>query len=103
MFSKLTTKPSSRAANLPVASRGRNDTVKIAMDARPGGPAAKRQPSPEGLGNRSEDDPSAGGAALNRSSALPVSLGAYPDFLLAALERAVCAVFCKENRMEFAT
>jgi len=28
---------------------------------------------------------------------------AYPDFLLAALERAACAVFCKENRMEFAT
>jgi hypothetical protein len=28
---------------------------------RPGGPAAKRQPSPEGLGNRSDDDPSAVG------------------------------------------
>ena len=36
------------------------------MDARPGGPTAKRQPSPEGLGNRSEEDPSAVGAALNR-------------------------------------
>jgi hypothetical protein len=24
----------------------------MAMDARPGGPTAKRQPSPEGLGNR---------------------------------------------------
>src|ERR1700692_2646321 len=32
--------------------------------------------------HRSEEDPSAVGAALNRSSALPVSLGAYPDFLL---------------------
>ena len=28
--------------------------AKIAIDARPGGPAAKRQPSPEGLGNRSQ-------------------------------------------------
>ena len=36
--------------------------------ARPGGPTAKRQPSPEGLGNRLKD-PSAGGAALTRSSA----------------------------------
>jgi hypothetical protein len=41
-------------------------TPAIAMDARPGGPTAKRQPSPEGLGNRSVDDPSAVGAALNR-------------------------------------
>ncbi len=41
-----------------------------------GGPAAKRQPSPEGLGNP-DADPSAVGAALNRA----VSLGAYPDFL----------------------
>jgi hypothetical protein len=31
-----------------------------------GGPTTKRQPSPEGLGNRSRDDPSAVGAALNR-------------------------------------
>jgi hypothetical protein len=29
-----------------------------------------------------DEDPSAVGAAQNRSSALPVSLGAYPDFLL---------------------
>jgi hypothetical protein len=29
---------------------GENDTAKIAIDARPGGPTAKRQPSPEGLG-----------------------------------------------------
>jgi hypothetical protein len=29
--------------------------------------------------------------------------GAYPDFLFATVERPVCAVFCKENRMEFAT
>ena len=35
------------------ASRERNDTAKIAIDVRPGGPTAKRQPSPEGLGNRS--------------------------------------------------
>src|ERR1700733_1539630 len=32
---------------------------------RPGGPAAKLQPSPEGLGINPEDDLSAGGAALN--------------------------------------
>ena len=32
-----------------------------------------------------------------------VSLGAYPDFLLAALDKAACAVFCKENRMKIAT
>ena len=31
------------------------------------------------------------------------SSGAYPDFLLAALEKAACAVFCKENRMRIAT
>jgi len=31
------------------------------------------------------------------------SLGAYPDFLLAALDKAACAVFCKENRMKIAT
>jgi hypothetical protein len=37
----------------------------INMDARPGGPAAKRKPSPEGLGINSQDDLSAGGAALN--------------------------------------
>jgi hypothetical protein len=35
------------------------------MDARPRGPAAKREPSPEGLGINSEDDLSAIGAALN--------------------------------------
>jgi hypothetical protein len=34
-----------------------------------------------------EEDPSAVGAALNRSSALPVSLGAYPDFLLHSSHR----------------
>jgi hypothetical protein len=32
-----------------------------------------------------------------------LSSRANPDFLFAALERAACAVFCKENRMEFAT
>ena len=40
-------------------------TLQIAMDARPGGPAAKHQPSPEGLGINPEDDLSAVGAALN--------------------------------------
>jgi hypothetical protein len=32
----------------------------------------------------------------------PLSSRAYPDFLFAALERAACAVLCKENRMELA-
>jgi hypothetical protein len=36
-------------------------------------------------------------------AALPLSSRAYPDFLFAALERAACAVFCKENRMKIAT
>ncbi len=35
------------------------------MDARPGGPATKREPSPEGLAPNREDDPSTVGAALN--------------------------------------
>jgi hypothetical protein len=52
------------------------------MDARPGGPAAEREPSPEGLGINPEDDLSALGAALNLGPLAPVSLGAYPDFLL---------------------
>src|ERR1700730_5296839 len=42
-----------RSSRLAEASRERNDTAKIAIDVRPGGPTAKRQPSPEGLGNRS--------------------------------------------------
>jgi hypothetical protein len=36
----------------------------IATDPRPGGPAAKRQPSPEGLGNKSQENSSAVGVAL---------------------------------------
>ena len=39
-------------------------TPASATDARPGGPTAKRQPSPEGLGINPEEDPSAVGAAL---------------------------------------
>src|ERR1700689_5346590 len=35
------------------------------MDARPGGPTAKREPSPGGLGINPQDDQSAVGAALN--------------------------------------
>jgi hypothetical protein len=37
------------------------------MDARPGGPTAKRQPSPEGLGINPQENASAVGAALKRS------------------------------------
>jgi hypothetical protein len=48
------------------------------MDARPGGPAAKREPSPEGLGLNSEDDSSAVGAALTLVPLAPVSLVAQP-------------------------
>src|SRR5271156_3496372 len=33
----------------------------------------------------------------------PLSSRAYPNFLFAALEKAACAVFCKENRMKIAT
>jgi acyl-CoA thioester hydrolase len=43
------------------------------MDARPGGPVAKTEPSPEGLGINPEDDLSAVGAALNRGP-LPTCL-----------------------------
>jgi hypothetical protein len=54
------------------------------MDARPGGPAAKREPSPEGLGVNPEDDLSAVGAALNLGPARTcvIRTGAHPDFLL---------------------
>ena len=39
-------------------------------------------PARKGWEIDSEEDPSAVGAALNRSFAIPVSLGAYPDFRL---------------------
>jgi hypothetical protein len=52
------------------------------MDARPGGPAAKREPSPEGLRINPEDDLSAVGAALNLGPLAPLSLGPDPDFPL---------------------
>jgi hypothetical protein len=45
------------------------------MDARPGGPAAKREPSPEGLGLNPRDDLSAVGAALKPAPLAAVSLG----------------------------
>jgi hypothetical protein len=51
------------------------------MDTRPGGPTAKRQPSPEGLGDNHDDDPSAVGAAPDLSPLPPVSLGAKPNDL----------------------
>jgi len=50
-------------------------TPAVAMDERPGGPTAKRQPSPEGLGINPEDDPSAGGAALNLEQPRTASSG----------------------------
>jgi hypothetical protein len=36
-------------------------------------------------------------------AALNFVIPSVPDFLFVELERAACAVFCKENRMEFAT
>jgi hypothetical protein len=42
---------------------------------RPGGPTAKRQPSPEGLGINPESDLSAVGAALNLGRVAAVPLG----------------------------
>ena len=46
---------------------------------RPGGPTAKLQPSPEGLGPNSEDDLSAVGAALNE--ALTRSFNRQPNLI----------------------
>ena len=50
------------------------------MDARPGGPVAKREPSPEGLGLNSEYDLSAVGAALNLDPRPGVIRRAYDFF-----------------------
>jgi hypothetical protein len=50
------------------------------MDARPRGPAAKREPSPEGLGLNPEGDLSAVGAALTLGPLALVSLGADSGF-----------------------
>jgi hypothetical protein len=49
------------------------------MDARPRGPPAKREPSPEGLGLNPDDNLSAVGAALNLGPlALRISYCAAP-------------------------
>jgi hypothetical protein len=58
---------SSRASRLACGKVEGGMTPAIALDARPGGPTAKRQPSPEGLGNDTEEGSSAVGAALNRT------------------------------------
>ncbi len=89
---------SSRAANLPEASWGRNDTAKSPWMQGPEGRPPNVSPARKGWEIDPEADPSAVGAALNRA----VSSRAHPDFLLAALERAACAVFIKENRMKIA-
>ena len=55
-----------------------------------GGPAAKCEPSPEGLGINTEDDLSAVGAALNLGPLAPVSLRAdatKPPHLLASRDK----------------
>jgi hypothetical protein len=81
------------------------------MNARPGGPAAKREPSPEGLGLNSEDDlpapacrGSAVGAALNLGPLAHVSLGPKRTRISChvALGIPTCAAFRKEGRMQFA-
>jgi hypothetical protein len=59
--------PRSRLARGKLRKKGH---CEIAMDARPRGPTAKREPSPEGLGPNPEDDLSAAGAALNLQPAL---------------------------------
>jgi hypothetical protein len=46
---------------------------------RPGGPTAKCEPSPEGLGNQSEDDPSAVGAALDHLPFHALASAAAPN------------------------
>ena len=74
-------------------------TQKIAMEVRPGGPAAKREPSPEGLGLNSEYDVSAVGAALNLGPLAPVSLGADSGFPTTLHQStATYAAFRKESR-----
>ena len=50
-------------------------TLKIAVDARPGGPQAKRQPSPEGLDINREDNQNAVGAGLDLGPLAPVAEG----------------------------
>jgi hypothetical protein len=67
------------------------------MDARPGGPAAKREPSPEGLGINPEDDLSAVGAALTLGPLAPVSLGAKPRDLRCALPPNNCRQLFHHN------
>ena len=57
-------------------------------------------PARKGWEFNPEDGPSAVGAALNRAVSFRGSRGI---FLPAALEKVGCAVFCKENRMKFAT
>jgi len=51
---------------LSQAGRERNDTSKIAIDERPGGPVVKTSAQPGRAGGNPEDDLSAVGAALNR-------------------------------------
>jgi hypothetical protein len=101
------------------------------MDARPGGPSAKREPSPEGLGLNPKDDLSAVGAALNPAPARPCVIRSkaegpavlspsihsrptrnsklcHPDRSVPGFPasrpspRATCAAFRKESRLMFA-
>src|SRR5271170_898208 len=64
-----------------------------------GGPAAKREPSPEGLGLNSEHDLSAVGAALNLGPLAPVSLGAA-DWAMARRRRRTLGKAQKSEHQE---
>ena len=50
---------------------------KSPVDTRPGGPIARRQPSPEGLGINPQEDLSAVGAALNLGLLSSKARGVY--------------------------
>jgi hypothetical protein len=80
----------------------REMTMKIATDARPGGPPAKREPSPVGLGSFVEDDLSAGGAALNLGSSHFCHPERTPDFLpRCSQKRPQMRLSFEESRMMF--
>jgi hypothetical protein len=73
----------------------------MAIDARPGGPTAKRQPSPEGLGNRSRR-----GSERRRRGTQPIVrspcvIRSVPGFFyFTALTSATFVVLPKENHMQ---
>jgi hypothetical protein len=92
---------SSRGDDLPAASWARNDTAKIAIDAGPGGPTAKRQPSPEGLGNRSRRESERRGRGTKPIVRSPCVIRSVPGFPTSPLSPATTyVVLPKENHMQ---